>query len=159
MIKESASDMQGTVHEKNWYFIHDALSLMTAKSTMEWMSKKGHKAKWLVPQKCINIGTRYHGRPVGNSPEFMPLDNSLNADMKRAHDRHVALTMHLRNDDPMKFSNRTPKAISRGIKRIVESVDHGCPSSPRIIQDCDKVLDAMWTVCNAKGESVRGLAD
>ena len=151
--------MRGTVHEGNWYFIHDALSLVTAKITMEWMVQKGYKAKWRVPQNGVNAGTRCHGRPVGNSPEFMPLDNSLNADVKRAHDRHVGVTMHLPKDDARKFSNRTPQAISRGIKRIVESVDHGCPSSARIIQDCNKALDAMWAVYNAEGGIVPGLAD
>ena len=151
--------MRGTVHEGNWYFIHDALSLVTANITMEWMVQKGYKAKWRVPQNGVNAGTRCHGRPVGNSPEFMPLDNSLNADVKRAHDRHVGVTMHLPKDDARKFSNRTPQAISRGIKRIVESVDHGCPSSSRIIQDCNKALDAMWAVYNAEGGIVPGLAD
>ena len=31
------------------------------------------------------------GRPVGNLPEFMPLDNSLNADIKRLHDKYCVV--------------------------------------------------------------------
>ena len=29
--------MRGTIHENDWYFYHDALSLMTATSMMKWM--------------------------------------------------------------------------------------------------------------------------
>ena len=54
--------------------------------------------------------TIYEGRP--NSPEFMPLDNSLNADLKLSHDRHCVLTRRLPKNDPRKFSMSTPKLIS-----------------------------------------------
>ena len=159
IMEESTRAMGGTVHKGNLFFIHYALSLMATKTTMEWMYQKGYKAKWLVPQNGVNTGTRYHGRPVGNSPKFMPLDNSLNTDVTQAHDMHVSVTIHLPKDDPMKLSNCTPQTISRRIKHIVESVDHGCPSSSRIIQCCNKALDTMFAVYNAEGGIVPGLAD
>lgn len=68
---------------------------MTAKSAIKWMNEEGFIATWFVPQNNVNVGMRYHRRPVGNSPKFVPLDNSLNADVKRAHDGHVDLTMNL----------------------------------------------------------------
>ena len=72
--------------------------------------------KWLVPSLGCNKGTKYEGRPVGNSPEFMPLNNSLNQDIKLAHDFHCALTSCLEITDPRKFSNSTPKMIAQGVK-------------------------------------------
>ena len=63
------------------------------------MSEMGYKARWLVSQTDLNVGTRFHGKPVGNFPEFMPLDNSLNVDVKRAHECHVTAALHLPIDD------------------------------------------------------------
>ena len=54
----------------------------------------------------------------------------------------------------------TPKSISSGIKRLFECTDgEGVPNSCRIIQDCDKAWDSMWTVYENKGAIVPGLAD
>ena len=143
--------MLGTRHQDDWYFYQDALSLMTAKSTMNWMREKGYKIRQLVPQNDVNIGARYYGKPVGKRPEFIPLDNSLNTDGKRAHDRHVAVTLHLPLDNDQKFCNCTPRLINRNLKRIVESTGIGCPSSEQIINNCDEAFDAMWTAYNADG--------
>ena len=129
IIEESTRIMKGTVHEHDWYFYHDALSLMTAKTTLTWMEDMDYKKRWLLPMNGLNFGTRHHEKSAGNSPEFMPLDNSLFADLKRGHDRHVAVTMHLPKHDIRKFCNRTPHTISRGIKKLVESPELGIPSS------------------------------
>ena len=96
---------------------------------------------------------------MGNSPEFMALDNSLNADIKWSRDKYVALTRHLPKDDWRKFCNRTPKSISRGIKRLIDTEDTVCPTSQRIVQDCDKALELMWIVYKADGAIVPGLAN
>ena len=40
------------------------------------------KSRYLVPQQGANDGIVYEGRPVGNSPEFIPLGNSLNDDIR-----------------------------------------------------------------------------
>ena len=91
--------MVGTKHKKDWYFYHDALTLMTSEKTISWMSKKIDgvtvQKRWLTPQFDLNKGTVYFGRPVGNSPEFMPLDNLLNADITRSHDYHCRLSSKL----------------------------------------------------------------
>ena len=141
--------MKGTVHKDNWYFYHNALSLMTAKSTMSWICEMWYKARWLVPKNDLNIGTRFHRKPVGNRLEFMPLDNSLNANIKRAHNHHVAVTLNLPMDEDRKFYNCKPRLISRGIKKLVESTSTSFPSSKGIINDCDNAFDAMWTIYKA----------
>ena len=91
----------------------------------------------------------------------MPLDNSLNQDIKLAHMFHCAITSDLPAHDERKFSNSTPKIIARGIKRLMEghSPEDGVPSSKRIIEDCDRALTAMRIVCEHKGAIVPGLAD
>jgi hypothetical protein len=40
MVGESQRVMEGTYHEDDWFFYHDALSLMMATQTIEWMKKK-----------------------------------------------------------------------------------------------------------------------
>ena len=166
ILDECKRVMHGTIHEDDWYFYHDALSLMTASTTLNWMDSETFngvsiRKKWLVPQKGLNKGTPYEGRPVGNSPEFMPLDNSLNADIKRAHDLHCIITSKLHIKDPRKFSMRTPKLISRGILRLVESGDgeEGVPCSERVMYDCDKALNSMWEVYKKGGAIVAELAN
>jgi len=129
---------------------------MTAGSTIKWMSDRGYKDRWLVQQNDVNVNsTRYHRRPVGNSPEIMPLGNSLNADIKWLHNRHVGMTRHLPDADPHKFCNCTPKSIAHGIKRLVESTDIGHFQSERVIQGYDRLLDAMRMVYEANGYCFR----
>ena len=53
-----------------------------------------------------NGGTDYAERPVGNSPEMMPFDASLNRDVDVCVDAHVAITRDLADDDPRKFSKK-----------------------------------------------------
>ena len=73
--------MKGSVHEDNFFIVHDDLVLMTAKETIQWMKEKNYYHRLLLPMNGLQDGTPYAGRPVGNSPEFMPLDNSLNRDI------------------------------------------------------------------------------
>ena len=139
---------------------------MTAKQTRDWMSENefngnNFMSKWLVPMCGCNSGTTFTNRSVGNSPVFMPLDNSLNNDVKIQHDFHCALTSHLAIDDEMKFSNTAPKLILRGIRQLIEGhlLEDGVPSSKRIVEDCNRALDSMRTVCEHNGAIVPGLAN
>lgn len=100
--------MQGTAFENNWYFYHDALSQMTNKDTVEWMKEKGYYSHWLLPILDLHKGTVYSGRPVGDSPEFMPLDTSLFQDLHMCALSHVLLTEHLDKHDERKFSFDMP---------------------------------------------------
>ena len=55
----------------------------------------------------------------------------------------------------------TPKMISQGIRRLFECADDedGVPDSDRIIHDCDKAWDTMWTVYEEKGAVVEDLCN
>ena len=84
MMDEAEKVMKGSVHEDDLYIVHDDLVLMTAKERINWMKQKGYLHHWLIPLNGLQDGTPYAGRPVGNSPEFMPLDNSLNRDILKS---------------------------------------------------------------------------
>ena len=45
------------------------------------MQKNNYLHRWLLPFNGLQYGTLYAGRPLGNSPKFMPLYNSLNGDI------------------------------------------------------------------------------
>ena len=79
------------------------------------------KDRWLVLQNEVNAGTVYAGRPVGNSPEFMPWFNSLNANVKRSHSYHYVVIDKLGNTDTRMFSMKTPRLIARGMTYLLEN--------------------------------------
>ena len=92
MMKEAENLMKGYVHEGNLFIVHGALVLMTAKDTIQWMKDKNYYHRWLLPMNGLQDGTPYSGRPVDNSPEFMPLDNSLNRDILHSLRFHCVLS-------------------------------------------------------------------
>jgi hypothetical protein len=86
----------------------------------------------------------------------MPLDETLNMDIHASARYHVAITSHLPNDDPRKFSFSTPNEIYRAYLRLVDLVTGGAPSSTRIIQDCEKWVRSLETIRQAGGKMVQG---
>ena len=80
-MKEAEKLMKGYVHEDDIFIVHDALVLMTAKETIICMKENFYFHRWLLPINWLQDGTTYAGRPVDNSPKFMPLDNNLNRDI------------------------------------------------------------------------------
>ena len=165
MMKEAENLMKGYVHEDDFFIVHDDPVLMIAKETIEWTKEKNCFHGWLLPMNGLQDGTPYAGRPVGNSPEFMPLDNSLNRHILHSLHFHCVLSRFVldgegtyEEDSNMRFSFSTPNEIARGLKRIWES-KMGTPSSARIIQDVDLALKALEIVYRANGAEVEGLAD
>ena len=140
---------------------------MTAKNTMKWMRENTFKGKkimdwWLGPKLSLNAGTRYEDSLPENSPEFMPLDNSLFNDLELSLDWHCAVTAYLKHDSPKKFTKATPKAISSAVARIWNHMlpgEEGVPRSSRIVEDCNKALKAFEKVLDKEGGLVKGLAN
>ena len=81
MIKKADNPMKGSFREDDFFILHDALVLMTEKEMIKWMEEKNCFHSWLLPMNGLQDGTPYDGRPADISPEFMPLDNSLNRDI------------------------------------------------------------------------------
>ena len=159
IYNQTEQAFRGTTNEDSWFFYHDALAQMTAKSTIEWMQDKGYYKRWLVPQLGLNSWLKYYAnRPVGNRPEFMPLDNALNADIQHSLSLHCAITAYLDDNDERKFSMRTPLTIVQGIRRLWGEGGN-VPSSERIMQDCDRALRAFSEVFEHGGAMVPGLAN
>ena len=90
-MNEGDNLIKGSVHEDDLFIVHNDLLLITAKKTIDWIRKKWYLHRWLFPLNGLQYGTHCAGRPVGNSPEFMPLDNSLNRDILRYFYFHSVL--------------------------------------------------------------------
>ena len=86
---------------------------MTSAECIAWMKEVGYYKWWLLPQLDLLKDTPYHGKLPGDSPELMPLDNSLNKDYDDSAKKHCAVTMHLPwneiKKDRKKFSLATPR--------------------------------------------------
>ena len=81
MTKEAENLMKGSVHGNDLFIVHYSLVLMTTKETIEWMKENNCFHSWLLLMDGLQDGTPYAGRPVGNSPEFITLDNSFNREI------------------------------------------------------------------------------
>jgi hypothetical protein len=163
MWEQTALAMHGTIHQDDWLVYHDALSLMTAKRTMEWMENtrtpdgKKYIHRWILPELgCNDDIPRFGGRPIGDFPESMPLDNTLNNNLKSSNTTHIIDTVSLNEDDPRKFSLSTPKRCSEAIRRLwdfgltgkagEDKHEGGAPSGSRIVQDVYRVIDSYKTI-------------
>lgn len=165
IVVESKKFFTGTEHEDSWFFYHDALSIMTEKCTVLWMKEKDYYKHWILPQLGLNddIGS-YGGRPVGNSPEYMPWDASLNKDAHESVSRHCILSratlkQQKKTYDVRQFSMATPTEGARAYHRILCPINGVAPSSKRIVQDIEGVFTAMGVVQANKGCYVHGLAE
>ena len=165
MMKEAGNLMKGSVHEDNFFVFHDAIVLMTAKETIEWMKYNNYYHRWLLPMKGLQDGTPYAGRPVANMPEFMPLDNSINRNILHSLRFHCVLSRFVlegegtdKEESNVRFSFSRPKEIARGMKRIWES-KMGTPSSAQIKEDVYLALKALEIVYLTSGAAVEVLAD
>ena len=158
--------------DKNeWWVYHDALSLMTANESIKYMKDKGYYRHWILPERdLMNDGTGklkfYANKPVGNSPEVMPLDCSLNWVLHSSVAKHVVLTKHLDNGDENKFSTATPKEGLAAYKRVWEfemddssKQDTGAPTGKNIGVDVCRVIESMIIILKNGGVIVPGLGD
>jgi hypothetical protein len=115
---ETKREMKGTKNEGRGLWYHDALSLMTCKKSVQYIKEKGIFNNLLLPWGRLQEGTRYHESIPGDIPELMPLDET-DIDIHASARYHVAITSHLPNDYPRKYSFSTPKEISRSYLRLV----------------------------------------
>ena len=153
---ESAAVIQGTRYENTWYFYHDALALMTSKTTKKWMLDQGIYKRWILPSEDLyfdspELKKRYGTNPLGNSPEFMPWDSHLNNDVHCCHDYHVAVSKFLPEENPHKFSDSTPKRLSQSYKRLLSPEDGVVPTPLRIKEDIERVIKSLQLVYISKG--------
>ena len=92
---------------------------MTEKETIQCIKEKNYFHRWLLPMNGFQDGTPYAGRPVGNIPEFMPLDDILNRYILYCLRFHCVLSRFLLDGEGtdeeernMQFSLSTPREIA-----------------------------------------------
>ena len=112
------------------------------------------------PGRRSQIGRKQKGRLVGNSPELMPLDSNLFADLEHGIKLHVAMTADLpakvTNDkgeqvrNPKKFGLGTPEEVWDAMVRTWEVA----PTSKRIRVDIMRWERALGMVVQYRGAIV-----
>ena len=167
MTSETKQIFKGTTHENDCKWYHDALSLMTAAETIEWMKQTGHYNMWILPlnglQEDAEDTKRYKGRPVGNTPEVMSWDELLNKDVHECVKQHCRQTREYDSDDEdereLKFSLATPK---KGSHAYLHLLDLGTgpigitPPEYQIIHDHDGTIQAWEDIRQVKGGAFIG---
>ena len=169
MAVETSKMFEGTAHALDCMFSHDALSLLTAIGTVQWMKDNRHTdgrtyyEMWLKPLHGLNAGTDFADRPPGNSPELMPLDASLNNDVHTCVDMHVAFTHHLKPGDlgyEKRFSRHTPAEQTSAYLRLLDpdlGLEAGTPLGHRVCQDIGKFIPALKAIRDHRGVTVPDL--
>jgi hypothetical protein len=153
MAVESDLLMVGTQHEGKALFKHDALVLMTASKMREWtktemVDGRSLFSRWLLPEAGLNDSitvngnatTSYRGRPPGNLPRLMALDEFGNKKLMDGVNRHISATRRLERGpdvatDP-KYELCDIVRASRAVRRCwdpAHSPSGGAPLSPTII--------------------------
>jgi hypothetical protein len=150
VVRESIKAMAGTVHENNFVLFHDGLSAwweVEAQAHLESLGFRNRQIKNIT----ANIGTRYEGKIVGDSPEMCrALDAHGFSDLKAAIFKFSSLTTAVYTaGDPRIFNLGTPAAVFSCIERAFTVA----PSSKRIVEDIlvlelviDKIIAAEGCV-------------
>jgi len=112
VVQETKRVFTDMKYDGNHFFYHDALTQMTNKYMKEWMREKGYLNMWVLPMKGCNAGTPCADRPVGDSPEMMPLDSSLFEGLHAGVHRHITRTMLLDANVPKWISLAMPTKVA-----------------------------------------------
>ena len=80
----------------------------------------------------------------------MPLDSNLFADLETAVTWNVAATRSLPRDDPNRFCLATPKDCWSALERTWQYA----PTPNRIVEDIERVFDAIDVVVKERGVAV-----
>ena len=118
---------------------------------------------WLLPSNDLNAEHKYWlYRVCGNSPELMPLDTYLFADLHNGLSRMVAITRGLAQDDARKYSMATPKLMLSAYQRLwwgnlrdaegnMREGGDAIPSKSRVEHDVRLWIQALRRIFNKKG--------
>ena len=154
MALETDEVMKGTQFEGKGMFKHDALSLMTAIETRNWMkvtfvNGRSLYSRWLLPEAGLNNvlevegskpTARFANRPPGNVPRLMSLDECANKNLMDCVNRHISATKRMDRGpdvatDP-KYEFCDIKRASRALLRCWDPAhgpNRGAPLSDTLI--------------------------
>ncbi len=153
LIKVGNEFFRATPFATTWVLYHDALTSWWAKDAQAHMKANGfeHRQMQARGNTCANFA-RYKGKLVGNSPEFMPLDNNLFADFERAYWANVAVTALTKNwNDARRFKTGTPEDVWKTLRLVWLH----CIPSHRIVQDVFRCISCFKTVADANGIAIK----
>ena len=152
VIAEGNRLFRGTPFEHCWVIYHDALSQWWSKGAQDYIETTypGFATRQCRGLGHTNEGTSYEGKLPGDTPEYMPLDSNLFSDLEVSVRWNVAATFELPRDHPDKFDLTTPTSAWSAVKRSWKYA----PVSARIVEDIERVFDAIEDVIEADGCAV-----
>jgi hypothetical protein len=143
---------------------HDHLKIWWEKDSQEYLKSlpcpiEGNPNRtWYDRQIKIcgennsKVSKRYQNCLPGDSPELMPLDCHLFADLQEGAAKNVALTYHIKENDEdssLKYSFATPVKVYDSLQRTLAA---GCPSPKRIAEDVKRIFkETLGRVVEAEG--------
>jgi hypothetical protein len=163
IISEGNRIFHGTAREETWMIYHDHLKILWEKETLDYLKTlkcEGSQGQFpgrtwydrlikLEGKYNEGISKRYQHKLPGDSPELMPLDCHLFADLREGLGRNVAYTYWLEDSVPRKYLALTPTKLYHSILR---TLDAGCPSPARIEEDCFRIFDStLERIIEAEG--------
>ena len=139
---------------------HDHLSILWNSATQQWMRTlkcgiQGWEDRtWadmfirLRGKYNKGLSKYYRNALPGDSPELMPLDSHLFNDIKDGVSRNMAFSFFLADDDPDKYSLRTPKHAFAAIQRTIMK---GYPGAYQIRQNIERIPETLNRIISSKG--------
>ena len=121
------------------------------------MQQKGILKHWILPQNDLLKGTRWHMMPLGNSPEFNPLDCNLNRDLHVRVQFEISLIITKQkcslNLDESKFSSTKQSDL----QKLYQNVWKIHPDTERVKEDIYKIPKHFKIVYENDGCVVKGI--
>lgn len=164
VIAEGKRIWTGTQREETWMIYHDHLKIWWEKDSQDYLKSlpcpiPGNPNRtWydrqikICGQNNLKVTKRYQNRLPGDSPELMPLDCHLFADLQEGAAKNVALTYHINPNDEdanLKYSFATPGKVYESLQRTIAA---GCPSTKRIAEDIKRIFsDTLGRIVEADG--------
>ena len=133
-----------------WMVYHDALSAWWSVGAQDYIESKNFKHRQISSLDFTNVGTRYEHSLPGDTPEYMPLDSNLFSDLEKMVRWNVAATNELPRGHPDKFDLTTPASCWSAVCRTWEHA----PTSERIVEDINRVFNAIDEVIVNKGRAI-----
>ena len=147
VVSTSTAAFSGTTHALDFFIFHDGLSAWWEADAQTHLAALGF-ADRQIRNTTANIGTRYEGKIVGDSPEMCrALDSHGFADLKTAIVKYASYTSLYPAGDPRRFNLGTPPELFHSIQRTWAVA----PTMRRIIEDVMALPRVLNVIIDAQG--------